>query len=359
MYLDFLPAGFLTSLIFSLYLIYLDKKAAQSGDVNIRKSPQTLHRKSISRFGGVAILGSLTLTSLLAGYNWNNSLYFQVGILSLPAFFVGFIDDLKYEIKPLHRILLILPVPILYFYYFNLKVLNLDIGFLDNFLEIEFFALIFLCFAIVGMINAFNLIDGINGLLGSYLLSILFSLVIVEAAAGPVFEISDDFRRYTNMLLGSLLGFMILNFPFGKIFLGDAGAYFLGAITCFGLIYVHLENQNSPWAVMCLLAYPFTDLAFSVIRKKFILGLSPMTPDALHLHHIIFKRLRKIKFKKERARHFFTVLFITLFNLPYLCLTLYFNEVTEVLIAVFFVYIVSYLLIYFALSPRFLLSNEK
>ena len=258
------------------------------------------------------------------------------------------------------RLIFLLPVPIMYFYYFELKVLNLDLGVLDNFLEFEILALLFLCFAIIGMTNAFNLIDGINGLLVSYLISILFALNVVEYATGnPVFQIADEFRLYTNLLLGALLGFFVLNFPFGKIFMGDAGAYFLGAIVCWGLIYAHLENGNSPWAVMCVLAYPFTDLAFSVIRRKFVTGGDAMQPDAEHLHHVIYKRMKKLKFRHERARHFFTVIFITLFNLPYLCATMYFAENTPALMAIFATYIFSYLLIYFALSPRFLMSNEK
>ena len=360
MYLELMPVGFLISFLFCLFLMYLDKKAAAHGDINVRQSPQTLHRKSISRFGGVSIVVSLTITSLMYGYNWNNSFFFQVGVLSLPAFFIGFLDDLKFTLKPLVRIILLLPVPITYFYYFDIRILNLDIGFLDNFLDIEIFAVMFLCLSIVGMINAFNMIDGINGLLVSYILSILLALLIVESAFGqPIFQIEDEFRIFTNLLLGALLGFLVLNYPFGKIFMGDAGAYFLGATICFGLIYAHLNNGNSPWVVMCILAYPFTDLIFSAFRKKIIMGEDPMKPDAEHLHHLIFKRLKKLKFKKDRARHFFTVTFITFFNLPYLCLSLFFSENTPVLKAIFCAYIVTYLLIYFALSPRFLMSNGK
>ena len=360
MYMDYFPAGFITSFVLCWGLIFLDKKAAASGDINLRQTPQTLHQKSISRFGGVAVIISMSMVLFMAGYGWSNSIYFQVGILSLPAFLIGFLDDLKVNIKPMVRLIFLLPVPIIYFYYFDLKIINLDLGVLDNFLEFELLALLFICFAIIGMINAFNLIDGINGQLVSYLISILLALNIVEYATGDaVFQISDEFRLFTNLLLGALLGFFALNFPFGKIFMGDAGAYFLGAIVCWGLIYAHLENGNSPWAVMCVLAYPFTDLAFSVIRRKFVTGGDAMQPDAEHLHHVIYKRMKKLKFRHERARHFFTVSFITLFNLPYLCATMYFAENTPALVAIFFTYIFAYLLIYFSLSPRFLMSNGK
>ena len=217
MYLDYFPAGFITSFLLCLGLIFLDKKAAASGDVNLRPTPQTLHEKSISRFGGVAVILSMTLVLIMAGYGWSNSLYFQVGILTLPAFLIGFLDDLKVNIKPMIRLIFLLPVPIMYFYYFDLKVLNLDLGVLDSFLEFEALALLFLCFAIIGMTNAFNLIDGINGQLVSYLISILLALNIVEYATGnPVFQIADEFRLYTNLLLGALLGFFDLIFHLEK-----------------------------------------------------------------------------------------------------------------------------------------------
>ena len=110
---------------------------------------------------------------------------------------------------------------------------------------------------------------------------------------------------------------------------------------------------------MCVLAYPFTDLAFSVIRRKFVTGGDAMQPDAEHLHHVIYKRFKKIKFKHDRVRHFFTIVFLTIFNFPYIASAVYFANNTPALIVIFIVYILSYLLIYFALSPRFLLRDEK
>ena len=98
MYLDYFPAGFITSFLLCLGLIFLDKQAAQSGDVNIRQTPQTLHQKSISRFGGVAILVSVSLVLIMAGYGWNNSLYFQVGILSIPAFLTCLVSSATFSV---------------------------------------------------------------------------------------------------------------------------------------------------------------------------------------------------------------------------------------------------------------------
>ena len=357
MFVGYAPLSFILSILFCVGLIHLDKKAAIAGDINVRESAQTLHKKSISRFGGVAIYLSAIITTYLFGFDLNSNV-FWILIFCLPAFSVGFIDDLKFNIDPRIRIILLLPVPILFFYFLDIRVTNLDLGNFDDFLEIEFLALLFLCFAMVGMMNAFNLIDGINGQLSSYLVSIIVALKVIENISGSDLPLSDEFRYFTNILLGALAGFFVLNL-FGKIFLGDAGAYFLGSIVCFGLIEAQQSNNLSPWAVMLILAYPFTDLIFSVVRRRFITGGDAMQPDAEHLHHVIYKRFETLNFRHDRARHFLTIVFLTIFNFPYIASGVYFASNTPALMSIFVVYILSYLLIYFSLSPRFLLRDEK
>ena len=361
MFIGFVPLSFFISVLICLFLIYLDKRAASAGNLNLRNSEQTLHEESVSRFGGVAIYLS-TLVTVLAtyylGFNWELTTILLLMFFCFPAFLVGLIDDLKFNIRPPLRIFLLLPVPLLFFIYGDIKVTGLDLGFIDDFLQIEIFALLFLCFALIGMMNAFNLIDGINGQLCSYLISIILALKIIEFISGNSVELSIEFRYFTNILLGSLVGFFILNL-FGKIFLGDAGAYFLGSIVCVALISAQQSNNFSPWSVMLILAYPFTDLLFSVLRRRFITGGDVLQPDAEHLHHIIYKRFKKINFKNDRARHFFTIIFLTIFNFPYIASAVYFANNTPALMIIFMVYILSYFLIYFALSPRFLLKDEK
>ena len=358
MFVGYAPLSFILSVALCAFLIFLDRKAASIGDVNIRDSAQTLHKKSISRFGGVAIYLSAIITTYIFGFNWANSAAFLVMLFCLPAFLVGFLDDLKFNIDPKLRMLLLLPVPMLFFYFGGIQVTDLHLGYFDDFLEVEILALFFLCFAVIGMMNAFNLIDGINGQLSSYLLSIIIALKVVESLSGTSVELTSEYRYFTNILLGSLLGFFILNL-FGKIFLGDAGAYFLGAIVCYALIDAQQDNDFSPWAVMLMLAYPFTDLIFSVVRRKFITGGDAMQPDAEHLHHVIYKRFKKLNFRHDRARHLLTVVFLTIFNFPYIASAVYFADNTPALVSIFIVYILSYLLIYFSLSPRFLISNDK
>ena len=222
MFIGFVPLSFFISVLLCLSLIYLDKRAAALGNLNLRKSEQTLHKKSVSRFGGVAIYLSTALTVLATnylGFNWELNTIFFLMLFCLPAFLVGLFDDMKFNMRPSVRIFLLLPVPLLFFIFGNIKVTSLELGFIDDFLQIEIFALFFLCFALIGMMNAFNLIDGINGQLCSYLISIIIALKTIEFISGNSIELSVEFRYFTNILLGSLVGFFILN-HFGNIFLG-------------------------------------------------------------------------------------------------------------------------------------------
>ena len=361
MFIGFVPLSFLISIFISFLLIYLDQRAAKFGDLNIRDSARTLHTNSISRFGGVAIYLSTLLTILATYYlefEWNSiNIIIFLGFC-FPAFIIGLLDDLKFYMKPSIRLILLIPTPILFFIYGDIRVTNLDLGYFDDFLQIEILALVFLCFAIVGMMNAFNLIDGINGQLCSYLISIIMALKLMQYLTGNIVDLSPEFRYFTNIFLGSLIGFFILNL-LGKIFLGDAGAYFLGSIVCVALIYAQQINNFSPWSVMLILAYPFTDLIFSVFRRRYITGGDFMQPDAEHLHHVIYKRLKKLKFHDDRLRHLLVVVFLTILNFPYIMAAIYFAYNSAALIIIFIMYFFSYLLIYFSLSPRFLLRSEK
>ena len=123
-----------------------------------------------------------------------------------------------------------IPTPILFFYVLDVRVESVAIHFIDDLLRIEFIGLAFLIFSVIGIINAFNIIDGFNGLLLSYVMTVLISLIIG-------YEEGSGILSTAIWLLYFLLSleFLYSIFLFGKIFLGDAGAYLLGALVPIGL----------------------------------------------------------------------------------------------------------------------------
>ena len=162
-----------------------------------------------------------------------------------PVFLVGFIDDMKISIPPIIRLMLIIPSALLCYYFLGTKAENLEIPLLDYLFQFELFAIVFICIALSGMINAFNMLDGINGLLLLFCLSTCISIIIF-----PQSSTSLEFYYYLVALFSSILGIFILNFPLGRIFLGDGGAYFLGAAISVGLIKYYQSNDLSPWYVL-------------------------------------------------------------------------------------------------------------
>ena len=344
--------AFLYSFILSLFLWYQNSILKTP----LRKSPQTIHKESTSRLGGIAIITALIIDSFVI--NWSEQSYdaYRIIVLcTIPSFITGLIDDLFFDIKPITRMILMLPTPLLLYYYAGIRITNLDMGIFDNFLNYEILSLAFLCFALVGMANAFNIIDGFNGLVLGYSLSVGLSLFF-SGAIDDSFFISE----LIYSLFFAVLGVFIINFPFGKIFLGDGGAYLLGILIPTALIYYQKINLLSPWFVMLMLIYPFTEVLSSIIRKVFSFNSSAFSPDALHLHHLIYKRInKKFILKKEWVSHFFVTISIFCLNFPFLLAANIFSKNTLILLSFSVWYVIIYFLIYFLLLPKNIFRLKK
>ncbi len=142
-------------------------------------------------------------------------------------------------------------------------------------------------FVFIVIVNAFNLIDGIDGL--SALLSIKFFLL----TGGIITIASKEMYLVIPSLVGAISGFLFFNFnPSKKVFLGDTGALLLGAVITFFVFYI-LDSDNyiitddlisRPLMVILLIIYPLADtLRASLIRMY--KGRSPFLADRVHLHH--------------------------------------------------------------------------
>lgn len=145
--------------------------------------------------------------------------------------------------------------------------------------------------AITGIVNAFNLIDGIDCLAGGLgLIScVLFSVLFYRAGEMPFFYLSVS-------LLATLLAFLRYNFNPAKIFMGDTGSLLLGTMmAAFSLKYLTLiswqtspENSTlqSPGLIVALIAIPVFD-TLRVFAQRLLRGHSPFKADRIHIHHIL------------------------------------------------------------------------
>jgi UDP-N-acetylmuramyl pentapeptide phosphotransferase/UDP-N-acetylglucosamine-1-phosphate transferase len=126
-----------------------------------------------------------------------------------------------------------------------------------------------------------------NGLLGFAATAILAAIALVAH------EVGDDRVLHAALIvMASTIGFLAWNFPRGVLFAGDGGAYFLGfAIAALAVQLVHRNSEVSPWFALLALWYPVWETLYSAYRRKRFRGHSPASPDGLHLHTLVYRRI--------------------------------------------------------------------
>ena len=244
---------------------------------NYKSQVQDTHHGNIPRTGGLIILTLFTIFGLI-----NKSI--QINIILIGLFFLipAFLDDFRLKINPLIR--LSLTIIACFFVIKQIEILPIfEMGYLNIIFNNYNFKLIFFTIALTGLINGSNMIDGTNGLCGITFLFIFIGILIVG------FFIKDTYLIHNSFLMIILLiSFLLLNYPFGKIFLGDFGSYFLGFYSGYLIIDTFGRNPDlASWSAAVLLFYPTFEVLFSFTRKV-ISKKSPFQPDRKHLHLKLF-----------------------------------------------------------------------
>jgi UDP-N-acetylmuramyl pentapeptide phosphotransferase/UDP-N-acetylglucosamine-1-phosphate transferase len=274
-----------TAFVFSVaatpFLILLSRKKGFYASINHRSS----HESNIPNTGGIILCFAVVVPVIL----FSNYLDQEEFNLLLAAFAVllitGIIDDFN-------------PIPVFYKFLgqfvpaivivMSLEAQYLLIPFVHNFTEIPgFFNYLFWIFFIVMSINAFNLIDGIDG------------LAIGLGIVGGAFYFLQFLKMgLTNMavfsisLLGGLFGLLFFNLSRkNKIFIGDTGSLLIGGLLVFfGLKYMNLPTDASSDQVFFLvfgsMFIPLADMVRVVILRTSA-GYSPFRADRKHIHHLI------------------------------------------------------------------------
>lgn len=243
-----------------------------------------VHATPTPRIGGIAIAISLaTSTIALAGPSKLSILV----LCAIPAFFVGLLEDITKQVGVFVRLMMTVLSGALGSLLLGATLDRVDVPGFDALLLFPLFAVAFTAFAVAGITNALNIVDGYNGLAGGYVIMVLAALVWVAAHVGDSLVLSGGL-----VMAGAVLGFLVWNYPGGKIFLGDGGAYLIGFWLAELSVLLVLRNPGvSSWFPLLLLAYPFVEVMFSIYRRAFVAGESPGRADAGHLHHLLFRHL--------------------------------------------------------------------
>ena len=196
--------------------------AALDHDVS---GPQKFHAQAVPRVGGLGILGGMVAG--IALLIWMQRSQFQMAsvllLCALPAVVAGLVEDFTKRVSPALRLTAIVVSAALAFWLLGAQVGRSDIPGLDTVLGYGAGAFAVTMLAVAGMANAVNIIDGFNGLASMCVVIMLTGLAYVA------FQVGDaDIGVLALVGIGAVLGFFVWNFPSGRIFLGDGGAYFLG-----------------------------------------------------------------------------------------------------------------------------------
>ena len=172
-------------------------------------------------------------------------------------------------------------------YLFTITSIRIDVWGLDALLLNIWVAVIFLCVACAGLANAYNIIDGFNGLAS------MVGIISSAAIAFVAFKVGDLALVYLALILiGAVMGFFIWNYPRGLIFLGDGGAYLIGfVIAALSILLVYRNPGVSPWFALLVNAYPIFETLFTIWRRSVHQGKNPGLPDGGHFHSLIYRRV--------------------------------------------------------------------
>lgn len=247
---------------------------------------QKFHTAPTPRVGGLGIyLGVLGCAFMLEGGAAN--IMWIIAVAGIPAFVAGLIEDLTKKVSPFRRLAATILSGLIFAVGFGASNDLINTQWISSIIEPN--SLVYLggvalvAVGMAGVANAVNIIDGFHGLASG-------SLVIMHLAFGTLaLSVGDiELAGVALCIAAVTAGFMMMNFPAGKIFLGDAGAYFGGFALAAVAVFLTSRNADiSPFVSLLVIFYPVYETLFSIRRKLRRDGHSPSQPDSVHLHMLV------------------------------------------------------------------------
>jgi UDP-GlcNAc:undecaprenyl-phosphate GlcNAc-1-phosphate transferase len=255
---------------------------------------QKHHKGSPPRVAGLALgLGLLVGLVLLwkAGTpaaSVTAVMLFKLWACSMPVALLGLLEDTTKRVAPRWRMVGAALSALAGMWLLGAVVPGVGIGALDPLFQWAPLAVLLTVLLVSGFTHALNIVDGLNGLAGGLTLLMLAASAYAANLAQdtPIFELC-------LLLAAVLLGFLLVNFPRGAIFLGDGGAYFLGfsLVQIWILLVVRNPDVVSPWFIVAVGFHPTMETIFSIVRRKLHPRKRKATaPDRLHLHTLAYRR---------------------------------------------------------------------
>ena len=247
--------------------------------------------------------GGIFLLPIFFVITYDYSIVLIISIFSI--FLLGLFSDIGFFSSAKLRFIIQSVIIFLFLLYTDSTLSSVRIGIFDLMLENYLFSLFFTLFCLMILINGTNFIDGLNGLVLTYYLMIIFIIFNLK-----LFEFSF-LNNLDVILIMMIFIYLILFNIFNQLYIGDSGSYLIGFLFGYFLLQIYENNQFlSPYFIALLLWYPAFEILFSIIRKiKF--RKSPFKPDNKHFHHLLFLYIyKKFKFKNNLSNNLSTLIII-------------------------------------------------
>lgn len=248
---------------------------------------QASHNRPTSRLGGLGVLTGFGGASLLLSYLTKDIIPILLIISVLPLFLAGLLEDMGQDQSPRRRLFAAVISAVFAITLTNTWIKETGLPGADLAISILPIAWGITVLWSAGVCNAFNLVDGVNGLAGFLGSSISVALGYIAWTAGDILM-----AQAAIVLAAAIAGFLIFNWPWGRIFLGDAGAYSIGHLLVWISILIAWRNPSISYTALCLMFFwPVADTFLAMWRRS-RQKKKMMHPDYLHAHQFIMRAIQ-------------------------------------------------------------------
>jgi UDP-GlcNAc:undecaprenyl-phosphate GlcNAc-1-phosphate transferase len=252
-------------------------------DINLVDIPddRKQHDGSVPLIGGLSIYFGL-MVAIYITQPLPDNLFYLLMTASL-VLLIGLLDDLK-DLGIWPRFLVQIISCVLLLLFTDTCITSFGSPFGSNEIELGKLAIPFTIFAVVGLVNAFNMSDGIDGLAGSLAIVTIIGIILFDAVTK-----NPPLLGFLLMFSAALLPYLFTNLISAqKIFLGDAGSMLIGFILAWILVFLSQGDSRSmvPTSVLWCVAVPVID-TFTVCFQRIRTGKSPLSADRQHFHHLL------------------------------------------------------------------------
>jgi UDP-GlcNAc:undecaprenyl-phosphate/decaprenyl-phosphate GlcNAc-1-phosphate transferase len=307
------------------------------------ESVQRVHEDEVPRLGGLFTYIFLLYVAMFELIE--QKFIFNIIISAIPFILISIKEDLFHNTIPRNRLIFMTLSCLIFFNLNPIEFPVIELPYLGNVLSFYPVSLIFFTFSVLVVMNGTNLIDGMNGLFGFSSLTQLIILGFLAYGYGDY-----EYLRLITIITIPLFVFLIFNFPFGKVFIGDCGCYFYGfVISLTTIAFFGKHTDLISWLAVLIVIHPSFEVLFSFCRKMFYSNIRVSDPDSYHIHNLQYKL--NLKCNSVNPNSYATVKLAYLFILPLISSLLFSKNLYMIIFSIFF-YIICYVIHYAYLNAR-------